>query len=190
MDALLLDSGDYLGTYKLIAGRLSLDFVNTVRWPDSTRRHDWLGSVDDVELWLKAVGLPAADCKKADLVSIAALRSTLTAVLRPLAHGKRPAREAINRLNDCIPVCNSRRAIAPLTLAWTWKPPRNSVDAFAPAVIDAADLISDSKRDRLRFCPACDWLFEDQSRNGKRRWCDMADCGSRDKSNRYYHRNN
>jgi predicted RNA-binding Zn ribbon-like protein len=68
-----------------------------------------------------------------------------------------------------------------------WKPPEDAVQALAPVVLDAADLVS-SDRERLRFCPACDWLFEDQTRNGQRRWCDMADCGSRDKARRYYQR--
>jgi len=99
MDALALDPGDYRGTYKLVGGRLSLDFVNTVSWPNSERRHDWLDSVDNVTLWLKAVGLAVTDCEPSDLGSITALRATLTNVLRPLAHGKRPPRDAIEQLN-------------------------------------------------------------------------------------------
>jgi predicted RNA-binding Zn ribbon-like protein len=188
MEALALDPGDYRGTYKLIGGRLSLEFVNTVSWPNTARRHDWLGSVGNVALWLAAVGLEAVDCKRADLVSIDTLRTTLTAVLRPLAHGKRPARDAIEPFNDCLSAANSRRVIVPSTLAWGWKPQKSALDAFGPVVLDAAELIAGGRRDRLRHCPSCDWLFEDQTRNGQRRWCDMADCGSRDKAHRYYHR--
>ncbi|MGH2393401.1 MAG: CGNR zinc finger domain-containing protein [Candidatus Limnocylindria bacterium] len=44
----------------------------------------------------------------------------------------------------------------------------------------------DSKR--LARCPSCDWLFHDTTRNRSRRWCDMADCWSRDKALRYDHR--
>lgn len=183
-----MNPGNYRGTYKLIGGRLSLDFVNTVSWPDTARCHDWLGSAGNVVLWLNAVGLTAGELHRPDLVSIDALRTTLTAVLRPLAHGKRPTRDAIEELNEYVSASYSRRVIAPARLAWTWKPPRRSVDAFGPVVLDAADLITGGRRDRLRYCPSCDWLFEDQTRNGQRRWCDMADCGSRDKANRYYHR--
>ena len=41
---------------------------------------------------------------------------------------------------------------------------------------------------RLRSCPVaeggCGWLFLDQSRNGSRRWCRMADCGNGVKARR------
>jgi predicted RNA-binding Zn ribbon-like protein len=188
MEALALDPGEYRGTYKLIGGRASLDFVNTVSWANTERSHDWLGSVDNVARWLSAVGLRPGDYRPADIKSIAALRTALTDVLRPLAHNKRPAREALHRLNERLSAANSRRIISPSTLAWTWKPSDERLAAFDPLLLDAAGLVTGANRDRLRHCPSCDWLFEDQTRNGQRRWCDMADCGSRDKAHRYYHR--
>jgi predicted RNA-binding Zn ribbon-like protein len=188
MDNLPLDPGSYRGTYKLVGGRSSLDFVNTVSWPDSDRSHDWLDSLGNVLQWLEAVDLPTTRCRRSDLGDIHALRATITAVLRPLAHGDRPTRPAIDKLNDYVTQFASRRAIDPTTLAWNWKPARNALDSFAPVLWDAVELISTDNHDRLRHCPSCDWLFEDRTRNGQRRWCDMADCGSRDKAHRYYHR--
>jgi predicted RNA-binding Zn ribbon-like protein len=52
----------------------------------------------------------------------------------------------------------------------------------------AAEVASAQDRSRLGHCPACEWVFLVETRNGKRRWCDMADCGSRAKSRRYYAR--
>jgi predicted RNA-binding Zn ribbon-like protein len=36
---------------------------------------------------------------------------------------------------------------------------------------------------RVKACPGpgCAWVFVDRSRNGSRRWCDMAECGNRAK---------
>jgi len=36
---------------------------------------------------------------------------------------------------------------------------------------------------RVKACPGpdCGWVFHDGSRNGSRRWCDMAECGNRAK---------
>jgi predicted RNA-binding Zn ribbon-like protein len=58
-------------------------------------------------------------------------------------------------------------------------------DRMAEATLDVlltADLT------RVRRCPVdeggCGWLFLDQSRNGSRRWCRMADCGSTAKARR------
>jgi predicted RNA-binding Zn ribbon-like protein len=189
MDALPLDPGDYRGTYKLIGGRPSLDFINTLSWPDRERQHDWLGTVNNVERWLKAVGLAAPTLRQADLTIVRELRTAMTAVLRPLAHGKHPAGHAVDALNAYLRTALAERLINKSKLAWSWEVPQSALDAFAPVVLDAADLVTGGRRDRLRACPACDWLFVDQSRNGLRRWCDMMDCGSRDKSNRYYHRN-
>lgn len=188
MDALDLDANGYRGTYKLIGGRPSLDFVNTISWPGTQGAHDWLDSTANLRRWLQAAGLPAFAPKPRDLATIVDLRASLVAVLRQLAHGSRPPRKAIDDLNRRVVKANSRRIIDPSTLTWAWLSPEHAIDAFAPVLLDAADLVTEGNHDRLRYCPACDWLFEDQTRNGQRRWCDMADCGSRDKARRYYHR--
>lgn len=188
MDALDLAPGDYQGTYKLVGGRLSLDFVNTISWPGTERRHDWLDSTDNLRRWLRAVDL-IAPSRFLDLDAAIELRAVLDAVLRPLAHAQRPPCRAVERFNEYLAKADARRLIDPSTLAWSWKPPREMVDVLDPAVLDAAELLAAGDHARLRHCPSCDWLFEDQTRNGRRRWCDMADCGSRDKARRYYQRN-
>ena len=187
MEALQLQAGEYPGTYKLIGGRPALDFINTVSWPGSEREHDWLESGENVQRWLRAIGLAAAKGKTADLKAVAQLRAELAEVLRPLAHREKPSRAAVEELNKRIERASARRRLDPTTLAWVWKAPEDAVQSLAPVVLDAADLVA-SDHERLRYCPSCDWLFEDQTRNGQRRWCDMADCGSRDKARRYYRR--
>lgn len=188
MEALLLNPGSYRGTYKLIGGRLSLDFVNTVSWPNTERSHDWLDSTANLRKWLDAVGLRSARFHRFDLGAVDDLRKKLSTVLRPLAHRRRASRDAIDSFNRYLSAVNSRRIIDPSTLAWTWILPQRTADVFAPVVLDAAELMAADNHERFRHCPSCDWLFEDKTRNGLRRWCDMADCGSRDKANRYYHR--
>ncbi len=187
MDALALQPGDYQGTYKLVGGRLSLDLVNTISWPGTEREHDWLDSPENLQRWMRAVGLAPVRARDMSLGAVAKLRADLASVLRPLAHRERPARATLDELNLRIERAGTRRRIDAGTLAWTWKAPETALDALAPVVLDAADLIA-GDHERLRYCPACDWLFEDQTRNGQRRWCDMADCGSRDKARRYYRR--
>lgn len=52
----------------------------------------------------------------------------------------------------------------------------------------ALDVMLTSDLTRVRRCPVreggCGWLFLDQSRNGSRRWCRMADCGNAVKARR------
>lgn len=56
------------------------------------------------------------------------------------------------------------------------------------ATAAAMDLLLTVDYGRLRRCPpddgGCGWIVLDQSRNGSRRWCQMADCGSAAKSRR------
>jgi len=189
MEVLRLDPGDYTGSYKLIGGRLSLDFVNTISWPNTDRRHDWLTSPANLSTWLEAVGLPPTEVDQADLTNVGPIRNTITEMLRPLAHSSRPTPAAGQRFNRLLTPAQARRRIDPVTLTWTWKPPRRANEMLDPVLVDAADLITANNHDRLKHCPSCDWLFEDQTRNGRRRWCDMADCGSRAKARSYYHRN-
>ncbi len=48
----------------------------------------------------------------------------------------------------------------------------------------AADLLAQDRPDRTRICAGegCTFWFRDQSKNGRRRWCDMSICGNRAKA--------
>lgn len=52
----------------------------------------------------------------------------------------------------------------------------------------ALDVLQTADLTRVHRCPVseggCGWLFLDQSRNGSRRWCRMADCGNAVKARR------
>jgi predicted RNA-binding Zn ribbon-like protein len=52
----------------------------------------------------------------------------------------------------------------------------------------AFDILTQEDVSRIKECPSCGWLFLDKTKNKKRRWCNMLDCGSKDKASRYYHR--
>lgn len=187
MEPVALDPCGYPGTYKLIGGRLSLDLANTVSWPGTDREHDWLRLPQNLERWLQAVGLAPVPARAVDLDDVAAVRHAIAGALRPLAHGDEPHEAAIAALNRQLGPAAGRRRVA-ADLSWTWAAPTSALEALAPVVVDAAEVVVEVDRDRLRYCPACDWLFLDTSRNGRRRWCDMADCGSRAKARSYYQR--
>jgi predicted RNA-binding Zn ribbon-like protein len=64
-------------------------------------------------------------------------------------------------------------------------------DAFAglviPIVESAADALILGELNRVRRCadPRCQRVFFDNTKNGRRRWCDMATCGNRAKAARH-----
>ncbi len=202
MDALALDAGGYTGTYKLVGGRVSLDLVNTVSWPGTAREHDWLDRAGNVVEWAVAAGIltrTAAESLSAQedadssgaatsLTTVHRHRRVVAGVLGPVARGRPPAPADVEALNELVAMASVHRAIDPSSLTWGWSPPTRLQDITRPVVIDAASVVTDSDHSRLGHCPACGWLFYDHTRNRSRRWCDMADCGSRQKARRYYNR--
>ena len=64
-------------------------------------------------------------------------------------------------------------------------------DAFAglviPIVESAADALILGELIRVRRCadPRCQRVFFDNTKNGRRRWCDMSTCGNRAKAARH-----
>jgi predicted RNA-binding Zn ribbon-like protein len=202
MEPLDLDPGGYDGTYKLVGGQPSLDFVNTVSWPGTQREHDWFGVVKNVTLWAMDLGLIDQQTRRRlervfpqrskeaaqQLKTIRNVRTILRAVVAPLARGDSPSPRSVDEFNGLIARASRDRRLDPDTLQWTWAAPKDLVQLFSPVIWNAAEVVTNIDRRRLRHCPACDWLFHDTTRNAGRRWCDMMDCGSRDKALRYYHR--
>jgi predicted RNA-binding Zn ribbon-like protein len=202
VEPLDLDPNGYGGTYKLVGGQPSLDFINTVSWPGTEREHDWFGIAKNVPLWAMAVGLidrqtrrrletefpPESKEAAHQLRTIRKVRGTLRAAIAPLVRGDMPSPASVEELNALTARASRNHRLDPDTLQWTWVSPRSLVEVFFPVIWNAAEVITSIDRGRLRYCPACDWLFHDTTRNASRRWCDMVDCGSRDKSLRYYHR--
>ncbi len=60
-------------------------------------------------------------------------------------------------------------------------------EALARIVQPLVDAIAAGETSRFRVCAndGCRWVFEDTSRAGRRRWCDMTTCGNRDKVRRF-----
>lgn len=202
MDAVGLAAGGYGGTYKLVGGEACLDLINTVSWPGTDREHDWLDRARNVTTWARALGLvDGATRRRLDerasadpetvleqLTAIRRTRRLIRDAVAPLAHGSWPSAVAVEAVNRLIAGTCARRRIDPLTLEWVWEEAERLPDLMAPVVWSASHVLTELDPVRIKHCSSCGWIFHDTSRNRRRRWCDMADCGSRDKSLRYYYR--
>jgi predicted RNA-binding Zn ribbon-like protein len=190
----------------LWGGSLCLDFANTVDWDAefgyaAPERTDVLVSGPWVGRWARRVGIPGRGrISEAEVerlrelrrvihrlfsrpappaVDLEALRDAVSegmgaASVRPAAHG-RPAEGAASG--------GGPPAIAP---AWPGSDERRVRFAVA---WDALLLLGDGERlARVTRCPGrnCGWLFLNAS--GRRRWCSMSSCGSREKMRRAYAR--
>ena len=197
----------------LVGGHPALDLVNTVE-PGTptpgTRPRDHLADPPALLHWARRVGLvddaeaaAVADSWDRDpgsgdatVAAVRDVREALHTVLLAVT-GASPSdpgmvAAALERLHGrwAAAVARSRLVLAPegssaARLAVGGVPDQLVPDRAADAALDVlrgADLA------RLRRCPpeagGCGWLFVDRSRNGSRRWCRMADCGSTVKARR------
>jgi predicted RNA-binding Zn ribbon-like protein len=197
-------------TIKLLGGRLCLDFANSVDWHDVGEplpATDALAEPDSLERWARRLRLdepgaeprpraekpaePAAAAPSPpELVAARALRAALYALFAAVAAGEPAPPGTLERLRDVhaegAAAARLDRRDGGYALAWPAGDPQRVRYAVAA---DAVALLADpAALARLKRCPGrdCGWLFLDTS--GRRRWCSMGTCGSREKMRRMYAR--
>jgi predicted RNA-binding Zn ribbon-like protein len=60
-------------------------------------------------------------------------------------------------------------------------------EALARTLEPFVEAVAEGEVERFRICAndGCRWVFHDESRAGRRRWCDMSSCGNRAKAARH-----
>jgi predicted RNA-binding Zn ribbon-like protein len=181
-------------TIRLQGGSLALDFANTVDWTvDDVElpATDALLDPDSVERWGARLGVAGKPGGPEELELARGLRAALHHIFSTLARGHEPDPFTLSRLRFAY-----AQAVAAGTLTrredggfgLDWRDDESRRVRFAVAA-DAVALLADPARiERLHRCPGrdCGWVFLDTS--GRRRWCSMATCGSREKMRRMYER--
>jgi len=130
---------------------------------------------------------------KRELDELARLRSLLRQLIETVATGL-PLRPAdLSELNAVLAAPPVVRSLAPsadayeLTLSpvrpdWSW--------VLAEIAASFAELLVGGEPARIKTCANadCRWTFYDETKNRRRRWCDSAVCGNRDKVRRFRER--
>jgi predicted RNA-binding Zn ribbon-like protein len=177
-----------------IGNNLSADFANTV--VSFEREGGSLHGAADVLDFLRATGaLAAADdaaarglagADDAAFVALALrLRTAVTEALVAIETGSPLAADALALINDVLRADAAYERIDARGDVYALVRTRLSDDPaalLAPIARDAARLLA-TPGVPLRHCAGvnCVRHFYDDSRTGKRRWCDMAICGNRAK---------
>jgi predicted RNA-binding Zn ribbon-like protein len=194
--------------YKGKAGRICLDFANTVDWHASESPQETLRTYADLAAWAQGAGLltkPETQrlLREAEVNtahSERALRRAITlreAVYRifvALTKGKPPAEPDLAELNQSLSKISNGAGIkkSALGFEWSWNVDRASLDLpIGLVALSAAELLVSAERGRVGQCAderGCGWLFLDTSKNHSRRWCDAKDCGNRERQHRHYER--
>jgi predicted RNA-binding Zn ribbon-like protein len=192
--------------WKLVGGRLCLDFINTVGGRVSSRTilHDKLVDYNDLLEWGRFAGI-ANQSESRNLARLAAthrrdaeathvravlLREALYGIFKSAAEGRRPRRADLDTLSRELRVARARERLTHTggAFAWAWEDGDAALDRVLwPVSLSAADVLTSADLSRLRQCSGqeCGWMFLDTSRNRSRHWCDMKDCGNRAKVKRF-----
>jgi len=186
-------------------GQLAVDFTNTVGSRGGTAE-DHLNVFGDLLSWAETRGVIARSAaqrlrREADrrpaiakdaLGEAVALREALYRVLSAAASGRTPPAADLATFNAHVEMSFSgaRLQRASDRFELTFAPSdrsRLTAPILEPVVRAAVDLLTSDAIGRVRLCgdASCAWLFLDTTRNGTRRWCDMKECGNRNKVRRF-----
>jgi len=192
--------------FKLVAGDLSLDLVNTAsQWQRTEKAYVPAGeSIEDVaDLVSWALKAEAIDEKTARALAAKAakdgaqslrrarkLRAAIYGLAVAVIDGKHPAADDLEYLNK-----ERLRALERQTFDYasgkfelTRRPGAEPLDAIIDTIaLAAVELLTSDRSKRIRRCggESCGWLFVDDSRGRNRHWCDMRDCGNLAKVRRF-----
>jgi predicted RNA-binding Zn ribbon-like protein len=177
---------------------LCLDYANSVDWsledvPVDPEHTDMLRTERMLGRWGRRLDLLRDDAEPASAAELRRARALRDAVYRlfsSISRDQKPARNDLDVLTS-----NYIESVKHATLLagedgykldWLARDPRRIRYSVAT---DAIALLQDlSRLNRVSRCPGrgCGWLFLNTS--GRRRWCSMSTCGSRDKMRRLHQR--
>jgi predicted RNA-binding Zn ribbon-like protein len=168
---------------------LCLDFANTRYWRGQATPTETLKAPADLAAWAKVSKAPPAK----EFEQAVALREAIYRLFNAQAEGKAAAPRDLEALNHALALAPARTTLKRGRDGYSWEVDARSATALAllaPVLWSAGDLLAGPRLERVRRCanPECGWLFLDDSRAGKRRWCSMSACGNRAKARRHYHR--
>lgn len=190
---------------------LCIDFANTVEWRQGAQRADHLTGFQDLVNWALDEGIvnaskanqilrqAEAGPSKANrtLQRAVTLREATYRIFEALAEGSRPKPVDLAVLNEELSRAMSRSRIVQKANKFRWEWVDSDEDSLEsllwPIARSAADFLTSQRElSRIKKCAnyeqGCGWLFEDNSKNGSRRWCSMSSCGNRIKARRHYER--
>jgi predicted RNA-binding Zn ribbon-like protein len=193
--------------FRFNAGRLCLDFTNTVRFRPVSERHDLINAYDDLIAWARqatiltageaaALGARAAAHPREATVALGrarTVREAAYALFSAQAAKLPPPSDDLRTLNRAIAPAMAQAGLTPAgpRFEWGWPGAEPDLDRITWWVTrSAAELLTSEALTFIRECASydCGWLFVDATKNRSRRWCDMRTCGNRAKSRRHYER--
>lgn len=178
--------------FRFDAGSLALNFVTTVRHRGSQPR-DLLSTPEALTEWFRLAGCssPVVDQSFQDHEEALLLREAIYRTVRSLVQNETPRGEDIDRINAAATYSLAVPQINAMSYSVRWESAHPAKACLAEIARDAAMVIGDVERHRLKMCDnrGCQMLFVDNSPANRRRWCAMSICGNREKIKMHRRRN-
>jgi predicted RNA-binding Zn ribbon-like protein len=184
----------------IVGGNPALDLANTVDAPGLPTEFDHLQHPTTALAWAERAGLVdarersalagyvdrAPDRAATELRRLHRLRRAVEDVFGAIADGvdiPEPGWSALRRAaGEAVATARSDRRDDHVHPVWEL----DSLEALGrPLAYAGWQLLTAGPLHRIKRCPACPWIYLDQSKNGSRRWCTMDDCGKAVKMRRY-----
>lgn len=181
----------------------TLDFLNTLELcatrahPEWGGVHERLRTPDEAAEWLGSRGLLHRDAVPGaaggrTLARIHAARAAFRELFDAVAERRPPAGEAVELVNELlasrdVPALETTADGVTLTHRHVGDPLDEALARLAGPLLSS---LGSGAAERFRVCAneTCRYAFYDESRAGRRRWCDMATCGNRAKAARHRER--
>jgi len=185
---------------RLDGGRACLDFVNTLHDRFADVAEDYIAAPERFLEWgVRAIVLGQHEAKTllqsqelgpGTMRQVVAFREQLHGLFSAIIDGRTIPADAITALNQWVHLAWQDLTVDPSAARWVrWN--GHSTDSRLPLkriALSALEFLSTFDSTRLRRCGApnaCGWLFYDETKNGRRRWCSMDVCGTLNKMSRY-----
>jgi len=186
-DVELDDTFDFLNTYELQDG------VPVDHLPDLSIALDWFVNRGVIHMEgadrIRAIYESRPAIVERDLSKIRSVRRSLRELADAIVEERTPDSGAIATVNRAL---HARQVIelvaAPNGCSVDHRHVGDPIDDALARIADPmVRELADGHPDRIRVCAndRCQWVFYDNSRSGRRRWCDMTTCGNRAKAARH-----
>ncbi|MDO3408599.1 CGNR zinc finger domain-containing protein [Saccharibacillus sp. CPCC 101409] len=164
---------------------LAIEVMNSM-WYDhlGTRSEDRLDRKDWLEAFLDRWNVaPAARPNARQLKQLKELRTLLRDILRLASAGEELAEAQLEQLNGYLGRVPRRPGLVRRGGEYVLAdaPAEKSWDAFlAESALSFAAALAEGRIRRIKLCgnPDCKWVFYDDTKNGKRQWCNSEICGN------------
>jgi len=182
-----------------------LDFVNTLddrftpdakellkQYVDLARFAEDTGILGDAQVdRLMTRSMQRPEEAQRALASAIQLREAISEIFYALVRKKPVPAAELAILNQHVQEAAQHLVLVAGKHGFEWKFDPNTYDLFAPLwpiARDASELLASERVAYVHACASkkCEWLFLDESKNHRRRWCDMTKCGNRAKVKRFY----